>query len=337
VRCRGVLDLTGEMPGRGDEALIRPPETQPVPASDAGLPGTAARPRPFGALSSYLELTKPRIVLLLLITTVPAMILARGGVPSLWLIAATLVGGTMSAGGANAINQYVDRDIDEVMTRTRRRPLPARAIEPRRALAFGIVLGVTGFLWLVFLVNLPAAMLSTSALLFYVFVYTLWLKRSTPQNIVIGGAAGAAPAIVGWAAVSGRVGWPAVVLFAIVFVWTPPHFWALSLRYRADYALARVPMLPVVAGREVTTRQILVYSFVLVAVSLVLWPVAGTGLIYPLAALALGAVFVAKAVALRSRGTTAAAMSLFRYSIVYLALLFGAVAMDTLVHLAVIW
>jgi len=281
-------------------------------------------------VSAYIQLTKPRIVLLLLITTVPAMILARRGVPSLWLIAATLLGGTMSAGGANAINQYVDRDIDEVMTRTRRRPLPARAIEPRRALAFAILLGVAGFLWLVFLVNLPAALLSTAALLFYVFVYTLWLKRSTPQNIVIGGAAGAAPALVGWAAVTGRVGWPAVVLFAIVFVWTPPHFWALSLRYRNDYALARVPMLPVVAGREVTTRQILVYSVVLVGVSLLLWPVARTGFLYPAAALALGGIFVARAVRLRAKGTTAAAMSLFRYSIVYLALLFGFVALDTL-------
>jgi len=281
-------------------------------------------------VSAYIQLTKPRIVLLLLITTVPAMILARRGVPSLWLIAATLLGGTMSAGGANAINQYVDRDIDEVMTRTRRRPLPARAIEPRRALAFAILLGVAGFLWLVFLVNLPAALLSTAALLFYVFVYTLWLKRSTPQNIVIGGAAGAAPALVGWAAVTGRVGWPAVLLFAIVFVWTPPHFWALSLRYRNDYALARVPMLPVVAGREVTTRQILVYSVVLVGVSLLLWPVARTGFLYPAAALALGGIFVARAVRLRAKGTTAAAMSLFRYSIVYLALLFGFVALDTL-------
>jgi heme o synthase len=309
-------------------------------------PGPAARPHPRGSkgrlglpsvLSAYLELTKPRIVLLLLITTVPAMILARRGVPSLWLIVATLFGGTMSAAGANAINQYVDRDIDEVMTRTRRRPLPARAIEPGRALVFGVLLGIAGFLWLAFLVNLLSALLSTAALLFYVFVYTLWLKRSTPQNIVIGGAAGAAPAIVGWAAVTGKVEWPAVVLFAIVFVWTPPHFWALSLRYHGDYAMARVPMLPVVAGREVTTRQILAYSVVLVVVSLVLWPVAGTGLIYPIAALSLGGMFVAKAAHLRARGTTAAAMSLFRYSIVYLALLFAAVALDTLVKTRVIW
>jgi protoheme IX farnesyltransferase len=283
--------------------------------------------------SAYLALTKPRIVLLLLITTVPAMILADGGLPSLSLIAATLFGGTLSAGGANAINQFIDRDIDEVMTRTRRRPLPAHTIEPRRALAFGISLGVIGFVWLALVVNLPAALLSASALLFYVFVYTLWLKRATPQNIVIGGAAGAAPALVGWAAVTGRVEWPAVVLFAIVFVWTPPHFWALSLRYQRDYAAAGVPMLPVVAGDEATVRQILVYSVVLVGVSLLLWPVARTGLIYPASAIALGGAFLTRAMHLRTRRTTAAAMSLFRFSIAYLALLFGAVALDALVRL----
>jgi heme o synthase len=313
-------------------SVIRPPDAEPAPPAAKASRHATERRSP-GVLSRYLTLTKPRIVLLLLITTVPAMVLARGRVPSAWLIAATLIGGTLSAGGANAINQYVDRDIDEVMTRTRRRPLPSHLIAPHRALLFGILLGVVGFAWLALLVNVAAALLSASALLFYVFVYTLWLKRSTPQNIVIGGAAGAAPALVGWAAVTGRVGWPAVVLFAIVFVWTPPHFWALSLRYRGDYALARVPMLPVVAGREVTTRQILVYSVVLVAVSLVLWPVGHTGWLYPAAALVLGGLFVARAVHLRRTGTTAAAMSLFRYSIVYLALLFGSVALDTLVRI----
>jgi protoheme IX farnesyltransferase len=313
--------------------IVRPPDTDRTESGVGEHRSASRRLHPPGVLSAYFQLTKPRIVLLLLITTVPAMILARRAVPSLWLIAATLIGGTLSAGGANAINQYVDRDIDELMTRTRRRPLPARALEPGRALAFGILLGVAGFLWLAFLVNLPAALLSASALLFYVFVYTLWLKRATPQNIVIGGAAGAAPALVGWAAVTGRVGWGAVVLFAIVFVWTPPHFWALSLRYRSDYALAGVPMLPVVAGRDATTRQILVYSVVLAAVSLVLWPVTNSGVLYPVAAVVLGGVFVAKAVQLRARGTTAAAMSLFRYSIAYLAILFGVVALDALVHL----
>jgi protoheme IX farnesyltransferase len=308
-------------------------EDAAAPGAVRETPGLVQGPHVGRWASAYLALTKPRIVLLLLITTVPAMILAHRGMPSLWLIVATLFGGTLSAGGANAINQYVDRDIDEVMSRTRRRPLPSHTIEPRRALAFGITLGVVGFVWLVLLVNLPAALLSASALLFYVFVYTLWLKRSTPQNIVIGGAAGAAPALVGWAAVTGRVEWPAVVLFAIVFVWTPPHFWALSLRYRRDYAAAGVPMLPVVAGDEVTVRQILVYSWVLVGVSLILWPVARTGLIYPAAAFVLGGIFLAKAMHLRARRTTAAAMSLFRFSIAYLALMFGAVALDTLVRL----
>ena len=295
-------------------------------------PATGVGEGPRSLLAAYYQLTKPRIVLLLLITTVPSMILAAQGMPSLWLIAATLIGGTMSAGGANAINQFIDRDIDGVMTRTRRRPLPARVIPPRNALAFGVGLGIAGFAWLLATVNLPAALLSAAALAFYVFVYTMWLKRSSPQNIVIGGAAGAAPALVGWAAVTGRVAWPAVILFLIVFLWTPPHFWALSLRYRRDYEAAGVPMLPVVAGVDATTRSILLYAVVLVAGSLVLWPVAPTGLLYPTAAVALGALFVAKAWRLRSARSTAAAMSLFRYSLVYLALLFAAVALDTVVR-----
>jgi len=282
-------------------------------------------------VTAYYQLTKPRIVILLLITTLPSMVLADRGMPSLWLIAATLIGGTMSAGGANAINQFLDRDIDEIMTRTRRRPLPAHLIKPRHALAYGIALGAAGFVWLLLTVNLLAALLSAAALAFYVFVYTSWLKRSSPQNIVIGGAAGAAPALVGWAAVTGRVGWPAVILFAVVFLWTPPHFWALSLKYERDYRAAGVPMLPVVAGPRATTRSILWYSFVLVAVTLTLWPVGHTGFVYPAAAAVLGAIFIVRALRLRSAGTTAVAMRLFRYSIVYLALLFGAVALDTLV------
>jgi len=282
-------------------------------------------------LAAYYHLTKPRIVLLLLITTVPSMVLADHGLPSLWLIAATLVGGTLSAGGANAVNQFLDRDIDEIMTRTRRRPLPAHVIRPGHALAYGIALGVAGFAWMLVTVNLPAALLSAAALLFYVFVYTSWLKRSSPQNIVIGGAAGAAPALVGWAAVTGRVGWPAVVLFAIVFLWTPPHFWALSLKYQRDYRAAGVPMLPVVVGLQGTTRSIVRYSFVLVAVTLALWPVGHTWFVYPAAAAVLGAIFIVRALRLRSAGTVAVAMSLFRSSIVYLALLFGAVALDTLI------
>lgn len=285
-----------------------------------------------GRLVAYLKLTKPRIVELLLITTVPSMILAERGMPSTWVIAATLIGGTLSAAGANAVNQYLDRDIDEIMTRTRRRPLPAHVIAPGNAAAFGILLGAGGFVWLWATVNLLAAALAAAAFLFYVFVYTMWLKRSSPQNIVIGGAAGAAPVLVGWAAVTDRVGLSAVVLFAIVFVWTPPHFWALALRYQRDYAAAGVPMLPVVAGRATAVRHIVAYSLALVAVSLILWPVAGTGLLYPICAITLGGMFVARALRLRRSGTTAAAMGLFRYSVVYLGLLFVSVGVDTLLR-----
>jgi protoheme IX farnesyltransferase len=283
-------------------------------------------------LLAYVRLTKPRIIELLLVTTVPAMVLADRGIPSVWLVVATLGGGTLAAGGANAINQYLDRDIDEIMSRTRGRPLPAHAIDPRRALTFGIALGLLAFGFLTLTVNLLSAVLSLAALAFYVFVYTMWLKRRSTQNIVVGGAAGAVPALVGWAAVTGRVEWPAVVLFAIVFVWTPPHFWALSLRYQGDYAAAGIPMLPVVAGREATVRQILWYSIALVATSLVLIPVGHVGWLYAVAAVGLGAEFVRRAVLLRSNATTAMAMSLFGYSIVYLAALFLAVAVDTVLR-----
>ncbi len=288
--------------------------------------------RPRAVAGAYVRLTKPRIVVLLLITTVPAMVLADRGVPSPWLILATLFGGTLSAGGANAINQYLERDIDEIMLRTRRRPLPSRRIEPRSALLFGLALGVAGFAFLWATVNLLSAALATAAMAFYVLVYTVWLKRRSPQNIVIGGAAGAVPALVGWTAVTGRIGWPAVVLFLIVFVWTPPHFWALSLRYRRDYAAAGVPMLPVVAGEEETRRQIAWYSVGLVGISLTLVPVAHMGFVYLVAALVLGARFVSGALRLRRRPTPAAAMALFRFSLVYLAVLFAAVAVDTLVR-----
>jgi protoheme IX farnesyltransferase len=277
-------------------------------------------------------LTKPRIILLLLVTTVPAMVLAARGMPSFALMAATLAGGTVAAAGANAINQYLDRDIDEVMSRTRRRPLPAHAIDPSRALVFGLALGGASFAFLALTVNLLSAALALGALAFYVLVYTVWLKRRSPQNIVIGGAAGAVPVLVGWAAVTGTVGWPAVVLFAIVFMWTPPHFWALSLRYRGDYAAAGVPMLPVVAGPERTVRSILVYTVLLVATSLALIPVGGAGPVYGVSAAVLGGLFVARANGLRRHPSTAAAMGVFRFSILYLGLLFLAVAVDAVVR-----
>ena len=286
-------------------------------------------------VGAYVALTKPRIIILLLITTVPAMILAEGGWPSLWLILATLAGGTLAAGGANVINCYVDRDIDAVMRRTRRRPLPAHQVPPMGALTFGIALSIVAFAFLWLTTNLPAATLAVAAIVFYVFVYTLWMKRSTPQNIVIGGAAGAVPALVGWAAVTGRVGLPAVVLFLIVFYWTPPHFWALSMRYEADYRAAGVPMMPVVRGTNETTRLIVLYSFVLVALTLLLFPVAQLGALYLATALVLGAWFILKAIQLRREPTIAQAMRLFHFSNSYLALLFAAVAVDTLLRAAV--
>ena len=294
--------------------------------------GSASR-RLRAALSPYFQLTKPRIVLLLLITTVPSMILAEQGMPSMWLIAATLLGGVLSAGGANTLNQYLDRDIDMVMNRTRRRPLPSHRIRPGHALAYGVALGVAGFVFLALAVNLLVAWLATAALGFYVLVYTVWLTRSSPQNIVIGGAAGAVPVLVGWAAVTGRIGLPAVILFAVVFLWTPPHFWALALRYRGDYAAAGIPMLPVVAGVRSTGRSILAYTVAVVAASFALWPVAHTGPVYPVAAAVLGAMFLGGAMRLRQEKVTSRhATRLFRFSIVYLALLFLAVAADTLIR-----
>ncbi len=280
-------------------------------------------------LLAYLALTKPRIIELLLITTVPAMVLAARSWPGTWLVAATLIGGTLSAGGANAINNFVDRDVDAAMRRTARRPLPAHRIEPAAALRFGVLLGAAGFAWLWATVNLPAAALATGALLFYVFVYTIYLKRTTSQNIVIGGAAGAAPVLVGWAAVTGSLALPAWILFAIVFFWTPPHFWALSLRYRADYERAGVPMLPVVAGEEHTVRQIVLYSVQLVGVTLLLYPAAPMGWPYLVAAAALGVLLVVGAWRLRSH--VERAMVFFRFSNVYLTLLFAAVAIDALI------
>ncbi len=307
-----------------------PAEVAPEPAPQEAVTG----PRTIRETTiSYVRLTKPRIILLLLITTVPAMVLASRGMPSPWLVLATLVGGAVAAGSANAINCYLDRDIDGVMRRTRRRPLPAHQVSPESALRFGYVLGVISFLFLSIAVNVLAASLALSAIAFYVFVYTLWLKRTTEQNIVIGGAAGAIPALVGWAAVTGSVALPAWVLFAIVFVWTPPHFWALALRYRSDYAAAGVPMMPVVRGEEETRRQILLYSLVLFATTLVLYPVAHMGPVYLVAAVVLGGVFVYKALRLWRERTPALAISLFQFSIAYLALLFAAVAADAaIVH-----
>ena len=285
-------------------------------------------------LRAYVALTKPRIIELLLVTTVPTMVLAERGMPSPWLMAAVVIGGTLAAGGANAINQFVDRDIDPVMRRTRHRPLPRNEVRPRHALVFGIALSVVAFVWLTLTVNLLSALLAASAIGFYVFVYTIWLKRRSPQNIVIGGAAGCVPVLVAWAAVTGEVGIPALVLFAIIFYWTPPHFWALALRYRSDYEAAGVPMLPVVRGEAETARQIVLYTLLLVAVSLLLFPAAQMGLIYLVSAVVLGVAFLWYALRVqRDAGDGRAAIGLFRYSIGYLTLLFAAVAADALFRL----
>jgi protoheme IX farnesyltransferase len=281
--------------------------------------------------AAYFALTKPRIIELLLVTTVPSMVVAARGWPSWLLVLNTLIGGALSAGGANAINCYLDRDIDRVMPRTKRRPLPMHQVEPARALVFGVVLGVVAFAYLWATVNLMSAALATAALLFYVFVYTIGMKRSTPQNIVIGGAAGAFPALVGWSAVTGTVELPALALFGIIFYWTPPHFWALAMRYEKDYAAAGVPMMPVVYGREETAKHVLLYSFLLLAMSLVFFSVGKMGAIYLGAALVLNAVFIYGAVRLYRNTVPTVAWWLFRFSIYYLALLFGAMAADRLI------
>ena len=299
-------------------------------AEDEGFPATADRSLG-DTVRAFAALTKPRIIVLLLITTVPPMILAAGGLPGAWLVLATLVGGTLAAASANACNMYLDRDIDQVMRRTRRRPLPRHAIQPEAALRFGFALGAVAFTFLALTVNVLAATLALSAIAFYVFVYTMWLKRSTTQNIVIGGAAGAVPVLVGWAAVTGGLAWPAIVLFSVVFVWTPPHFWALAMRVRDDYAAAGVPMLPVVRGDDETRRQIFLYSLVLFGVTLLLVPVASMGPIYLLTAVGLGGSFVYRALRLWRDPSDAKAWALFKFSVLYLGALFAAVAIDALV------
>lgn len=283
----------------------------------------------FGA---YVALTKPRIIELLLVTTVPTMIVAERGVPSLWLITATVVGGTLAAGGANAINMFVDRDIDKQMNRTRKRPLVTGVISPRSAITFAIGLEVLAFALLWSAVNLLSAVLATAACLFYVFVYTLWLKRTSSHNIVIGGAAGAVPVLIGWSSVTGTLAWPPVILFGVIFIWTPPHFWALAIRYREDYARVDVPMLPVVTSFKKTAQRMLAYTVALVALTIVFAPVAGMGALYLATALGGGAIFTLLAVRLLREGTPQMAMRMFAWSITYITVLFGAMAADELLR-----
>jgi heme o synthase len=285
-----------------------------------------------GRVGAYVALTKPRIIELLLVTTVPTMIVADKGLPSIWLMAATVVGGTLAAGGANAINMYVDRDIDQVMDRTKKRPIAAGLVTPRAALTFAIAIEAAsfGFLWAT--VNLLSAVLAVSACLFYVFVYTLWLKRTSSRNIVIGGAAGAAPVLIGWSAVTNSLDWAPVVLFAVIFYWTPPHFWALAIRYRDDYAKADVPMLPVVASLRTTATRILLYTLLLWGLTVLFAPVAGMGGLYLAAAIVLGAVFTLQSTRLLRDPNAQVAMRVFTWSISYITLLFGAMALDQLLR-----
>jgi len=287
-------------------------------------------------IGAYVALTKPRIIELLLVTTLPTMVVAQRGLPPIWLMAATLVGGALAAGGANAINMYVDRDIDRVMKRTKNRPLVTGAMTPAAALVFALALEVVAFVELWLAVNLLSAALAISATLFYVFVYSLWLKRRSPQNIVIGGAAGAVPVLVGWAAVTNSLAWAPVVMFAIIFIWTPPHFWSLAVRYKEDYAAADVPMLPVVASMKRTTTEMVYYTVALVAASFLLGPVAHLGWVYMITAAVLGAGFlylVTRLWGLAQNGEVGGrdAMRVFGYSITYLTVLFVAMAGDVLI------
>ncbi|MFV2039640.1 MAG: heme o synthase [Acidimicrobiales bacterium] len=285
-----------------------------------------------GRVRAFVALTKPRIIELLLVTTIPTMVVAERGLPSIWLMLATVIGGSLAAGGANAINMYADRDIDRLMERTKNRPLVTGEVQPTEALVFAVAIEVVAFFFLWATVNLLSAGLAVAACLFYVFVYTLWLKRSSTSNIVIGGAAGAVPVLIGWSSVTNSLSWAAIVLFAIIFFWTPPHFWALAIKYRDDYAAADIPMLPSVVSTRETAQRMLVYTVVLVTFSIVLWPVAELGAIYLSSAVALGAGFLALAYRVLREQDTRSAMQLFGYSITYITVLFGAMAVDELVR-----
>jgi protoheme IX farnesyltransferase len=304
-------------------------------AVDSRLNSAAGTPRGRRRHQAFVALTKPRIIELLLVTTVPTMILAAGGLPSLWNVLATLVGGTLAAASANTLNCYFDRDIDVLMHRTAHRPLVTGEVTPREALIFGSALGVLSVVWLTTTVNLLSALLALAAILFYVVVYTLGLKRRTPQNIVWGGAAGCMPVLIGWAAVTDSLTWAPLVLFGVIFFWTPPHYWPLSLRFKDDYTAAGVPMLPVVAEPRAVSRQIVLYSWAMVACSLLLVPVADTGWVYAVSATLLGAGFLVSAHRLHARAVRGeramAAMKLFHLSITYLSLLFLAVAVSPFV------
>ena len=281
---------------------------------------------------SYVALTKPRIIELLLVTTIPTMVLAAGKWPSVSLMAITLLGGSLAAGGANAINMYIDRDIDALMVRTQGRPLVTGDVSPRNALIFAVLLEIAAFAVLWSGANLLSAILALSATMFYVCIYSLWLKRTSKQNIVIGGAAGAVPVLVGWAAVQNSLGWAPVILFLVIFFWTPPHFWALAIRHSDDYRAAGVPMLPVVATMQETVRSMVIYSVILIATSLALVPVANLGYIYGITALLFGTLFILGSIRLGRDPSESRSMRLFSFSITYVSVLFMALTVDVLVN-----
>jgi protoheme IX farnesyltransferase len=288
-------------------------------------------------LRGYIALTKPRIIELLLVTTIPTMVVAANGIPGFWLMVATLIGGTLAAGGANTFNMVLDRDIDAIMERTKKRPLVTGVMTPRAATIFAVVLEVASFAALAIWVNMLSAYLAMGATAFYVVVYTFWLKRRSKQNIVIGGAAGAVPVLIGWAAVTNSLSWTPVLLFLVIFIWTPPHFWALAVRYRDDYEAANVPMMPVVASLRRTTLEILVYSVIMWAITVLVGPVAHLGWIYAITALVLGGLFTFYAFRLyrharNDRADVHEAMRLFHFSITYLTALFVLMAVDVLVR-----
>ncbi len=320
----GVPSRTAPTPGPGTSSGAAVP---PDDHAAVGARGWRAR------VGAYVALTKPRIIELLLVTTLPTMILAQGGMPGVWLVLATLVGGALAAGSANAYNCYLDRDIDEVMNRTKRRPLVTGEVTPRAALVFATVLGVVSLVWFAVLVNAVAAWLTFAAIAIYVVGYTMILKRRTPQNIVWGGIAGCMPVFIGWSAVTGSLSWAALALFLVIFFWTPPHYWPLSMKFRGDYATAGVPMLPVVADDRRVAVEMVVYGLAMVASSLALWPLAGMTWFYGVVATALGAWFMASCVTMLRRAKDPArgkigAMKVFHASITYLTLLFVAVAVD---------
>jgi protoheme IX farnesyltransferase len=313
------------------------PATSVAPTAEAVRAARTLRER----VGAYVALTKPRIIELLLVTTVPTMILAQRGLPGIGLILATLVGGTLAAASANVYNCYLDRDIDEVMNRTKRRPLVTGEVTPRAALVFATVLGVVSLVWFALLVNVVSAWLTFAAIAIYVVGYTMILKRRTPQNIVWGGIAGCMPVLIGWSAVTGSLSWAALALFLVIFFWTPPHYWPLSMKFKRDYANAGVPMLPVVADDRKVAREMIVYSVAMIASSIALWPLAGMTWVYGVVATVLGVWFLSSCVTMLRRardkadgkGGKVGEMKVFHASITYLTLLFVAVAVDVFLPL----